>query len=56
MAAMSPGTNGRNNPGDVKGQMAEVFDKGDRKAYLKAKHLGRLRNQLHTQVLSSFSF
>jgi hypothetical protein len=50
MAAMSLGTNGRNNPGDVKGQMAEVFDKGDRKAYLKAKHLGKLRNQLCTQA------
>jgi hypothetical protein len=41
------GTNGRNNLGDVKGKTAEVtvLDKGDRKAYLKAKHLGRLRNQ-----------
>jgi hypothetical protein len=28
-----------------------VLDKGDRKAYLKAKHLGRLRNQLSTRLL-----
>jgi hypothetical protein len=56
MAEMSLGTNGRNNPGDVKGQMSEVLDKGDRKAYLKAKHLGKLRNQLCTQGLRQSSF
>jgi hypothetical protein len=33
-----------------------VLDRGDRKAYLKAKHLGRLRNQLSTQVLRHSSF
>jgi hypothetical protein len=67
MAEMSLGTNG--NPGDVKehpqgmgdikewdGRSNFVLDKGDRKACLKAKHLGKLKNQPPTKVLRHSSF
>jgi hypothetical protein len=46
MAEMSLGTN-KNNPGDVNlkgwmdGRSNFVFHKGDRKAYLKAEHVGK---------------
>jgi hypothetical protein len=50
MAELSLGTNDRNNPTDFKGggRSNFVLDKGDGKAYFKAKHSRRLRNQLHT--------
>jgi hypothetical protein len=59
MAEMSPGTNNRNNPDYYKGMDDRsnfVVSKGARKAYLKEKHLGRLRNQLSTEVLRHSSF
>jgi hypothetical protein len=48
MAEMVLGTNNRNKPKD--GRSNFVLDKGNKKADLEVKYLGRLRNQLHTQV------
>jgi hypothetical protein len=58
MAEMSLGTNDRNNCRCKRtdGRSNFVLDKETRKAYLKAKHLGRLRKQLHTQVLRHSTF
>jgi hypothetical protein len=51
MAEMSLGMSDRNDPGNVKradGRSNFVLDKRDRKALLKAKHLGRCDKQLFT--------